>query len=245
MDIDIFIKTYKKDFKLLSYSLRSIVKNVTGYKNIVLLVPERDKQAFDTRELPANTLIHYVNDYGNGYLYQQWCKMNAYNYCNSDYILFSDCDVIFDHAINLQDFIADGKPEILFTDWDKVGNGIIWREPTERLMGEPVIAEFMRRNCLIFHKETLRKIALQYPNLEATIMNSDRFSEFNFMGAWAYKYEREKYNFINTNDWVYTPPKGIQLWSWADTGDSETHKQEYQRSIETINKVLELNLTQL
>jgi hypothetical protein len=76
-------------------------------------------------------------------------------------------------------------------------------------------------------------------------MNSERFSEFNVIGAYAFKYQRELYNFINTDEWTYTEPKSIQLWSWADKNGSDEHKKEYQRSLDTINKVLELNLTEL
>jgi hypothetical protein len=246
MDIAIFIKSCKKDFKLLKYNLLSIKKNVSGYTKLVLLIPERDKHDFDTRDLPINTEVHYVNEYGNGYLYQQWCKMNAYNYCNTYYIFFADSDNIFDHKLNMQELVIDNKPEILHTNWDKVGEAICWKKCTETLLDDVVPYEFMRRVPVIYHASTLNKIALQYPNLEYMIMESERFSEFNLMGAWAYKYDRENYTFINTDNWTYTPPHAVQLWSWANKNDnSEVHKIEYQRSLDTINKTLELNLTEL
>lgn len=244
--IDIFIKSYSKDFKLLNYSLQSITKNVTGYNNIIILIPENERHLFDTRNLPERTLIHYIAEYGNGYLYQQVCKLKAFNYCSSDYILFSDSDLIFDHPINLQDFIADGKPEILYTDWAKVDQAICWKKPTETVMNEPVLWEFMRRNALIYHGETLVNINEWRPGLESLIMNSNSFSEFNLMGAYAFKYEFDKYNFVNTDNWAYTEPKGIQLWSWFDkNSNEELHIYEYKRALDTINKALNFNLTDL
>ncbi len=75
-------------------------------------------------------------------------------------------------------------------------------------------------------------------------MRSDRFSEFNLIGAWAYKNEREKYNFVNTDDWTYTEPKAIQLWSHASKADgvSEVHLREYIRTVETIAKAFDVPL---
>lgn len=244
--IDIFYKSYSKDFKLLNYSLQSITKNVTGYNNIVILIPEKERHLFDTRNLPERTLIHYVNEYGNGYLFQQVCKLKAFNYSSADYILFSDSDCIFDHPINLQDYISDGKPEILYTDWSKVGDAKCWKQPTEIIMNEPVLWEFMRRNCLIYHRSTLVNISQWQPNLEHIIMGSNSFSEFNLMGAYAFKNEPDKYSFVNTDFWEYTEPKGNQLWGWAEKNNtSEPHPYEYTRSLEVINKALGLNLTEL
>src|SRR6185312_3434520 len=116
--IDIFVKSYKKDLWLLTLSLETIKKNVTGYNNIILLIPEKDKHDFDTRNLPKRTLIYYVEDDGVGWLRQQWFKMSAYNYSDADFIMFSDSDNFFDHKINVQDIIKDDKPEILYTDYE-------------------------------------------------------------------------------------------------------------------------------
>lgn len=243
---DIFIKSYRKDFKLLSYSLLSIAKNVTGYNNIIILIPEKDKHLFDTRNLPERTLVHYVKEYGNGYLFQQWCKLSAFKYCYSEFIMFSDSDVIFDHPINLQDFVSDGKPEILYTHYSKVGQAICWKQPTEQFIGQPIEWEMMRRNCILYRRSTLEAISNFAPDLENTVMNSGSFSEFNCMSAYAFIYEREKYNFVNTDEWQYTPPKGEQLWSWSEKDNQDpTHKYEYQRSIDTINRVLGLNITEI
>jgi hypothetical protein len=239
--IDIFIKSYRKDFWLLHLCLKSIMRNVTGYNNIILLIPIDDKEYFDTRELPDRTLVHYVPDKPGGrqgWLYQQWYKLSAYNYCYAPYIMFADSDCIFTYPIDLQQFIADGKPEILYTDWKDVGDAICWRKPTEDFMKDTVPYEFMRRNCCIYHRDTLTAIAKYAPDLEQTIMASHDFSEFNCMGAFAYKNEREKYNFVNTAGWQLVPAKAEQVWSHAhkNPGASENHLREYIRTLETICK---------
>lgn len=239
--IDIFLKSYRGDFKWLYFALKSIERNVTGYNHVILLIPERDKDFFDTRQLPARTLIHYVPDEGTGWLRQQWYKMTAYKYCYADFIMFSDSDCFFTYPINLQDYIADGRPEILYTEWAKVGDAQCWKKPTEAFMKELVPYEMMRRNCLIYHRSTLVNIGGYAPNLESIIMNSDKFSEFNAMSAYAYKYEREKYNFVNTDEWTFVPAKSEQIWSHANKNGSDVHLKEYIRSLETIMKVFGIN----
>jgi hypothetical protein len=104
----------------------------------------------------------------------------------------------------------------------------------------------MRRNGLIYHSSTLQNIAKQYPDLEKYIMESERFSEFNAIGAWIAKNESEKYNLINTDNWEYTPPKAEQLWGWAQKDNpDEPHPYEYARSLKVINETLGLNITEI
>jgi len=236
--IDIFYKTYNRDFWLMQLSLKTITKNVTGYNNIIILVPENEKELFDTRGMPERTLIHYIGEYGSTYLYQQVCKLQAYKYCDAEYILFCDSDCMWDHPIDLQEFVKDDKPEILFTDYNKVDQAICWKAPTEKMIGESVEWEYMRRNCLIYHRSTLENINKWKPDLEKIVMGSQSFSEFNLIGAWANKFEKERYTWINTDDWTYVEPKATQVWSHAskEPGVSETHLREYIRTLETVIK---------
>jgi hypothetical protein len=218
MTVDIFYKTYKADFNWLSHSLRSLSKHVTGYNEIHIIIPEAEKNLFHSTILnfPERTIFHYVKEYGTGYLFQQWCKISGHKYCRADFILFSDSDLIFDHDINLQSFVEDGKPEILYTSYDKVGDAICWKEPTEAFIKDPQEYEFMRRNALIYHRSTLEAIEQYEPNLEYIIMNSERFSEYNAIGAYAWKFEKDKYNFVNTDNWEYVRPKAVQYHSYTE-----------------------------
>lgn len=242
--IDIFYKSYAKDFKLLQYSLMSLSKYVSGYRNVVVLIPENEKHLFDTTNLFDNIIIHYISEYGNLYLFQQVCKLNAYLYSDAECFLFADSDCIFNKPTNLQEFIKD-KPEILYTDYLKVGDAQCWRQPTEDFMHMPVRYEFMRRLPLTYHRSTLENIAKENPNLEHTIMNSQRFSEFNVIGAYAFEYEKEKYSFVNTDNWEYTDPISTQLWSHYKKNGREDEHKEWVRAIDTINNLLELKITEI
>lgn len=232
--IDIFIKSYRKDFWLLEIALKTIERNVTGYNNVVLLIPKKDKDLFDTRQVPPRTLIHYVEDEGTGYLRQQCYKLQAYKYCDAEFILFADSDCLWDHKINLQEFVMSGKPEILFTDWSKVGDAICWKAPTEAILEDAAPFEGMRRNGLIYHKSTLENIAKWKPNLELLVMASSAFSEFNLISNYAYKFERNQYEFVNTDDWQYVPAKSLQVWSHSDKEGDLLHCQEFVRLLESV-----------
>lgn len=244
--ITIFIKSYKKDYKLLYYSLLSIQKYVKGDYDVLLML-DKGEDLLDniTGILKDNIRVVWVNKERNGYLFQQWCKISAHKHTNSEYILFSDSDCIFNREINVNDYVKDGKPEILYTDYSKVGDAICWKQPTEAFIKETVQYEMMRRNCLIYHRSTLEAIEQYEPNLKHIILNSERFSEFNAMSAYAWKYERDKYNFVNTDNWDYTEPKCVQLWSLADKDGNETHKQEYNRILQTINNAFGININEL
>lgn len=240
----IFIKSYPKDFNLLYYALLSIDKYVSGDFDVVLLLDKGNKLP-DKIKLKDYVKLIEVEKQGHGYLFQQYCKITAHKYTESDFILFSDSDCIFDHEISINDFIASGTPEILYTDYEKVGSAICWKKPTEIFIKKPVQYEFMRRNCLIYHRSTLVNISNAYPQLKNIILHSESFSEFNAIGAYAWFHEREKYNFINTDNWEYVPPKATQLWSYADKNIQGTHRDEFNRSIQTINKALGLQISEL
>jgi hypothetical protein len=212
--VDIFYKTYINDIEWLKYSLKSLTKHVKGYNNIVIIVP--NKELLNGVDLPERTIVRDVIEYGNGYLFQQVCKIQAHKYCDAEFIFFSDSDCIFDHDINVQDFVSDGNPEILYTHYSKVGDAVCWKKPTETFIKERVDYEFMRRNCLIYHRSTLEAIEKYEPNLEYIIMNSERFSEYNAIGVYAWTYEKDKYNFTDTDTWTYTPPKAIQYHSYTE-----------------------------
>lgn len=218
--IDIFYKSYALDFELLYKSLYSVKKYVSGYNEIAIIIPKQDADKFDYSHLPKRTTVHLVDEYGDGYLYQQWQKMSAHKYLNAEHILFIDSDCIFDNPVDIRTELEDGKPTILYTDYSKVGDAICWKYCTELLLGE-VQYEFMRRLPLTYNRETLIKISQTYPGLESHIMtakadyklNRGAFSEFNFLGAWAFINHKDKYRFINTDDWEYKNRICIQFWS--------------------------------
>ena len=224
--ISIFIKSYRNDFQFLNYCLKSIDKFVTGYSEIVIAIPEWDVELFEEAMygIEADVIAVPMKEYGDGYLYQQFAKMIAYQLCVGKYIMFVDSDCIFTGPVNLSP-AEDYKPEILMTDYADVGDALCWKEPTEKWIGCSVNYEYMRRIPVTYRSSTLEAIHKSRPNLENEIMGSGRFSEFNAMGIWAHLNEPEKYKFIDTANWEYTPHVARQFWSWGGI-DSCLHEIE-------------------
>lgn len=240
-NIDIFYKTYAKDFDYLYYSLKSLTKFVIGYNRVIIVIPQHDKHLFNYDYLPNRCDVYFVdepvNNYTFGYLYQQYIKMTAFNFSKAEYIMFNDSDSIFKTKINAKNFINKGKPIIYYTDYNKVGDAICWKAPTERFINKVVDYEFMRRIPLVYHTETLKNISEQYNELYNIIMGSGafsrngsvEFSEFNAIGAWSFFNEKDKYTFIDTDTCDVPKRVSNQYWSWDSL---DKNKEE----IETILK---------
>lgn len=224
---DIFIKTYGGDFEWLKYCLRSIQKYCRGFNKIILVCDEGDKNALEQFGLTRED-VHYIPLEFNGYLFQQWVKLNAHTYSDADYIMFVDSDCVFTKSTTPNDFIKSGKPMILKTPYETIPEVIFWKELTELTLKEEVEFEYMRRlpllyrrdtieNCLNhvnqFHEQGLKTFISRQPNHE--------FSEFNLIGAYAEKYEGEKYKFIDTTKNELPETHVLQNWSWQKMSQSK------------------------
>jgi len=221
--IDIFYKTYERDFKWIYHSIASIRKHATGYRRIVIVLPSAELDLFDRSSLAGLDFeIFPVDEYGSGYLYQQWIKMSACDYTDADIILYVDSDCIFDKPVDLRDAVG-GKIELYYTDYSKVGDAICWKAPTERFIGREVRHEFMRRNFLAYRRDTLLAIRQAYPDLESMIMGSDAFSEYNAIGAWIYFNDSDRYLLVDTESIESPTSIGRQFWSHSglDSSDME------------------------
>lgn len=229
MQVSIFIKSYRNDFKWLKYCLRSINKFYTGWDEIVIAVPERDRREIESWGL-TNERIVVVPEYGEGYLYQQVAKLQAYKYCNGQFIQFVDSDIVFTEPLHVDFFFRDGHPIILKTRYDgkRLGGAECWKDITEKALGYPVEFEYMRRNCLVYHRSTLELISRSYPALEKYVMKQPNraFSEFNFMGAFVEKFHSAGYKFLDTDKEEIPPQPWTQYWSWGGLNEETINQLE-------------------
>ena len=214
MITDLLIKSYPKDFEWIKYCLQSIKKRVKGYGTLHIIIPEGTEKDFYAinKEFPEQTNVHIVKEEGNGYIWQQYIKMSAFNYSNADQIVFVDSDNIFQVDTDFSEYIE--KPLILMTDYSKVGDAICWKPVVDDIFNRDVRYEFMRRHPFIFHLSTLRNLSAWLgSDLKDFVMKRNRFSEFNVIGAYAYYYEPDRYIFLDTDNWTYTKPLVRQFWS--------------------------------
>ncbi len=143
MICDILIRSYSRDFPWLSYALRSVQKFATGFRDVVIVIP-------DTDDLPNLTVekVVKVRDTMPGYMAQQWSKLNAPAYSDADAFLYMDSDCIFTEPVTPETFMTDGRVNWLHTPFDKVGEDArrAWFEVMKKCIGEEPQHEMMRRH---------------------------------------------------------------------------------------------------
>lgn len=196
MTTSIYLRTYHKDIAWLHKALESIYKYCTGFKDIIICIPQSQRHLLN--HLTAEKIVT-CPDYANDYLGQQISKLLAYQHTDADYVFYTDSDCIFLKPTKPEDFFIDGKPYLLKTPYSKVGDAICWKEPTETALNAKVEYEYMRRLPLIYHTSTLRDIDKFMGGIERYILSRSSFSEFNLIGAYAEIHEPESYVFLDTD----------------------------------------------
>ncbi len=226
MTASIFIKTFKKDFSWLAYSLKSIHRYVSGLEEIVVMMPDTcdlhltQERIVKIKEPPSNNSMH-----GAGYAFQQCCKINADKYIKSDIIIHVDSDVLFTRPTIPEDFLVDGKPlwlktpmaEVLAGDKNSHAHAMAMRE----FSGEESEWEFMRRSpeviprwaygCFRDYARDLHRVSFE----EWAMGRGFRgVTEFNHIGFFLHK---EFPNLIHFHDTRFGLPElhVRQFWSWG------------------------------
>lgn len=216
---DIFLRSYSKDFPWLHHALRSIQKFATGFRDVVIAIP-------DTDDLPGLTVekVVKVKDVMPGYMQQQSTKMYADTFSDADAFLFMDSDCILVEPVTPGTFMTDGQVNWLHTPWDKVGPDAqrAWGEPMRKCLGVEPTQELMRRHPQLIPAWALQEfrgfVAEKHGvSLEHYIKSQPlgAFSEFNCCGHYLWLHHHEKINWINTEDFL--PPMVLKQW-WSHGG---------------------------
>jgi glycosyltransferase involved in cell wall biosynthesis len=227
MTVDIFIRTYKNDLQWLAYCLSSIHKHLRGFRKIIISIPKDQTHHLIQFNLTQETVVT-EELFEDDYLGQQISKIFAFEHSDADYIMFLDSDCVIKHTCNVQDFFSDGRPILLKTKYEKVGDAICWKEITEKFVGFKVDFEYMRRLPVVYHRNSLVGLVDMFPNIKKYILNCDHrsFSEFNAIGAYIENFESERYEIVDTDDEIpYSPVR--QFWSWG--GITSEVKQEIEQ----------------
>lgn len=225
---DIFIRTYPADYPWLNHSIRSIQRFASGFRKVWIVSPEAfpfpvELEGFEWKQLNEES--------EDGYLSQQIHKLYAdvITDYGADYILHIDSDTLFTRPVTPADFFQGDKLIWYFTPYEDTQTP--WKPITEKFMDEEVANEFMRRLpmmmprwlypklrefCFKHHKRIISEYIRTQPYRE--------FSEFNALGAFAYRFYRDKFHWVNTLDEALPPPFARQFFSWG--GITEEVKKE-------------------
>lgn len=229
MNCDIVIRSWVNDFEWLKYSLRSIQRFATGFRNVIVVTPNG--------QIPptgAVETVFHVHERGDGYLEQQVTKLHADAFSDADYLAYLDSDTIWTRPVCPDDLIVNGKVRWLYTPYVSIGrgNGQTWKEPTDKVMKRPVENEFMRRHGMVIPRWALegfrnwmwRSHGMSLENYILTQPNRS-FSEFNAIGAYMWFHHFDRVLWQNTDDDLGTPFVW-QGYSWGGCTDEIRSKLE-------------------
>lgn len=233
MTCDIVIRSWLNDFEWLKYSLRSIQRFATGFRNVIVIVPNGQVPPTGVSEK-----VFYVHESGEGYMRQQVSKLYADAFTDAEFMAYLDSDTIWTHPVTPDDLIVDRrKVRWLYTPYSSLtgDESRTWVEPTGKVMKQSVGNEFMRRHPLVAprwalesfrqwmwreHGMSLESYVMAQPNRE--------FSEWNALGAYLWFHHHDKVHWMNTDDDMGTTFVW-QGYSWG--GLSDAIKADLERAL--------------
>lgn len=166
--------------------------------------------------------IHVEPCHSDGYVDQQYTKINADLYVPPDttHVVHIDSDCLM--VGKLAGLFVDGKPSMLKTPYsDLQDQAKLWQGVTAHYMGFNPDYEYMRRMPLVYPISIYRRVrdhiaAIHgpceewFPKIEIR-----KFSEFNILGAYADKFMAEEFHWIDTSKEELPPLVARQGWSWG------------------------------
>ena len=215
--VSIYIRTFKRDIAWLDFCLQSIHRNLKGWDEIVVCVPEG--QAHHLRYLTSERCVTSPF-FPVDYVGQQFAKLQAHRQVSGDYIFFVDADVVFLPGADVATFLDGDRPVIekrRYTTLAAEGAPAVrWQAAVENLFHEPPTWEYMRNHgTRLFRTDTLRALGRRFPDLEGYARRVPRrlFSEFNFLGFFAEKNEPGRYVFVDTEASPKRQLRSRQFWT--------------------------------
>lgn len=122
LSIDLVIKSFSRDYASLTYLLRSISSNLTGYRKLFLFLDDEEyTEAFCgsiSSYVQPNWEIQRCVKYARpGYIEQQLYKLNVRNFTDADFILPLDSDMVVFRKADVNDWLIEGKAVIPYGSW--------------------------------------------------------------------------------------------------------------------------------
>lgn len=235
------VASYRRDLDWCYHLLTSLKLNATGFLPPVVVVPSDDREIFEQRVLKdlPNTILR-TSDVPRSCESFTWCRMmRAQVVMMSGDIHCPDADVVwlfgsdcFVHdRLSPEDGIVNGKPIMPFSTYAEIGRhhaaALCWQQGTATALGFTPANEFMRRLPLLYPRELYPAVRAYISNrhggpFEETVYrlgSQKNFSESNVLGAYAWEYMHDLYEWFLVDGWEYGkfatrfPSKTIQFWS--------------------------------
>lgn len=244
--IQLFTKSYSKDFEWLQLAMRTVMKMCTEPVDWHLVIEDGEGFEYmptvhDARCSAFKVTVHKVSQHWpeamqitNGYLRQQWVKMNAHRIMGEDLFWHWDSDLLAVKPFGSYSFMgSSNRPVYWFSQLNSIidpANPTVYQDRAnvmKELIGLKEISfEWMR--CLpipcfgqiLRHGEATSVWAGSHNKLKN---NDNRFSEFNVIGQFSHLYFPDAYEWRNTQNYPSTwggQPNDrhalvSQGWSWG------------------------------
>lgn len=225
--ISLFIKTWERDFQWCKQAMLSVQKTCKEDVKWGICVDDGTKQTFEVvlaqveQESGRHLSCHVVETsqvwpkalhIKNGYLRQQWIKMNSHMLMGDGLFWIWDSDLIAQRPFSSADFCGFGdKPIYWFTQFNAMMGGSddnahrVRMQMLKDIYGVPDVPfEWMR--CIpipqiggiLRHASGTSYWAKAYQMLCA---DDARFSEFNVIGQFCHQYFPDAFDWRNTHNY--------------------------------------------
>jgi hypothetical protein len=224
--IDVFIRSYYRDFRWLALAIRSMEQFVTGYRQLVVVVPEGSLARLDFVGSCSskNVVFKSCADFANDYIGQQVTKLHADLYTEADFILHLDSDQIFVTACDLRERLFESGKLKMSVNWSgrrPTNDG--WRRCCDSFFGHAFTCDLaaplplavprhiyaaLRDCCEEKHGKSITNYALE--------TTADRFCEMALLRGFAMLREAKKYEWVDTT-YDALIPECRTFWSRSST----------------------------
>lgn len=251
MNIEMFLVTFKRDFRYLTWWLKGFEKYVRGINRCSILVPSEDieelKRLVGASSGESGIPIRCLegNEWpGKGFLWHMAQIMRAEEWCpEADVIVHTDPDRVFAFPYDRDHIVRDGKPIIVYGSYkwlreEVQANLDMWRQGVHNAIGWEPPQEVMRRMPIPHIKEVYpltrtiveRHVRVPFDDYVKKQRNEfpQSLCEFNTLGAIAWSHLNEKYHWLNQQKGEYPPDVVINCWS---------HREPQPGDIEEFRKV--------
>lgn len=193
MEIDIFIRSYYRDWEWLNLALQSTALFVTGFRCVVVVIPRSSVARMDLTSLEKmhRVRVEVCDDYRDDYLGQQVTKLYADTFTDAEVIVHLDSDQVFVEHCDLRRTLIDGsKVKIGYQSGNMRPAADGWRKCVPDFFGRDVAVDVTGPLPLAIQRLTyaeLRRMCRDRHGLSladyAQARSADRFSELALLRA--------------------------------------------------------------
>lgn len=246
---EILIVTYWKDFPWLAYALKCIHKHAKGFQGVTLAVPDKDVGALNEQcagFFEGVTVKPYKEVEGKGMLQHMAVMATAEEVvpAGTEFVLHMDADCMFKEPVTPATYIKNEKPYYVVRSYDSlidsktrvVSDCMQWKPVVEDSLRTPVTMYTMCRHPSVFpiafYKRFRNYIQSKQGMGFLPYVLSRRnefpqtFADFPTMGAFAYQFMRDKFEWVDISAGNHLAPKDKLMAFWSHGGITEAIKQE-------------------